>query len=219
MKRALLILTLAAFGPLAMGADCGSPSPPDPEACELQCEFGLKQDSAGVEFCECRPSAACIEIAAEPHRDPATGACHAFPSVCDIPEGWAPCGACTLEECGPAPGAPSALCADGSTGGPACERELADGSCGWIFRECPKVFCGGFAGVACPSGFACVDDPSDSCDPAAGGADCGGMCVPAAGESCGPNTCETGEVCCNASCGICTPPDGACIQVACEPLE
>jgi hypothetical protein len=24
-------------------------------------------------------------------------------------------------------------------------------------------------------------------------------------------------VCCNASCGICTPPGGACIQIACEP--
>jgi hypothetical protein len=24
-----------------------------------------------------------------------------------------------------------------------------------------------------------------------------------------------GEVCCNPSCGICTPPDGVCIQIAC----
>jgi hypothetical protein len=34
---------------------------------------------------------------------------------------------------------------------------------------------------------------------------------------CGKTICAPGEVCCNASCGICTPPDGACIQVACEP--
>src|SRR2546423_832122 len=40
-----------------------------------------------------------------------------------------------------------------------------------------KVFCGGFAGIQCPDGSACVDDPSDGCDPNAGGADCGGMCV------------------------------------------
>lgn len=36
--------------------------------------------------------------------------------------------------------------------------------------------CGGFAGTACPDGYACVDDPRDSCDPNAGGADCGGIC-------------------------------------------
>jgi hypothetical protein len=40
----------------------------------------------------------------------------------------------------------------------------------------PKQFCGGFAGIACPGGGKCVDDPSDSCDPNNGGADCGGIC-------------------------------------------
>ena len=35
------------------------------------------------------------------------------------------------------------------------------------------------------------------------------------GERCGPKTCAVGEVCCNESCGICTPPDGACIQLFC----
>jgi hypothetical protein len=38
-------------------------------------------------------------------------------------------------------------------------------------------FCGGFAGIPCPDGYACVDDPSDDCDPERGGADCGGVCV------------------------------------------
>ena len=38
-------------------------------------------------------------------------------------------------------------------------------------------FCGGFAGIQCPSGLVCVDDPNDSCDPNAGGADCAGICV------------------------------------------
>jgi hypothetical protein len=37
------------------------------------------------------------------------------------------------------------------------------------------------------------------------------------GTACGDVTCGAGQVCCNASCGICTPPDGACIQLACEP--
>jgi hypothetical protein len=38
-------------------------------------------------------------------------------------------------------------------------------------------FCGGFGGLPCPDGYACVDDRSDSCDPSQGGADCGGVCV------------------------------------------
>ena len=40
------------------------------------------------------------------------------------------------------------------------------------------AFCGGIAGFACPRpGQVCVDDPCDDCDPAQGGADCGGVCV------------------------------------------
>lgn len=46
-----------------------------------------------------------------------------------------------------------------------------------------KAFCGGIAGFACPDGQVCVDDPSDSCDPMNGGADCGGMCIPASQSS------------------------------------
>src|SRR5262245_50894243 len=38
-------------------------------------------------------------------------------------------------------------------------------------------FCGGFAAIRCPEGLVCVDDPTDSCDPDAGGADCGGVCI------------------------------------------
>lgn len=73
--------------------------------------------------------------------------------------------------------------------------------------------CGGLAGVPCPPGFTCVDDPRDTCDPGAGGADCSGICV----AMCGPTVCPPEQVCCNASCGICTPPGGACILIACVP--
>ena len=38
-----------------------------------------------------------------------------------------------------------------------------------------------------------------------------------AGVKCGAATCAPGMVCCNARWGICTPPDGACIQMVCEP--
>ncbi len=36
------------------------------------------------------------------------------------------------------------------------------------------------------------------------------------GQACGKNTCAQGQVCCNASCGICTEPGGVCIQLACD---
>jgi len=35
------------------------------------------------------------------------------------------------------------------------------------------------------------------------------------GEECGPVTCGEGQVCCNASCGICTSPGLACPAIAC----
>jgi hypothetical protein len=38
-----------------------------------------------------------------------------------------------------------------------------------------------------------------------------------AGVACGSTTCRGGQVCCNASCGICTPPDGMCAQLECSP--
>lgn len=38
-------------------------------------------------------------------------------------------------------------------------------------------FCGGIAGIPCPAGQRCMDDPTDDCDPKNGGADCGGICV------------------------------------------
>ncbi|HXU64448.1 MAG TPA: protease complex subunit PrcB family protein [Polyangia bacterium] len=38
------------------------------------------------------------------------------------------------------------------------------------------VSCGGIAAIPCPGSGKCVDDPNDSCDPAKGGADCGGVC-------------------------------------------
>lgn len=100
--------------------------------------------------------------------------------------------------------------------------------------------CGGIAARPCPGMGTCVDDPSDSCDPKMGGADCSGICscdkaascvmgktwngspdvcacVDAAGggPACGKTTCPKDQECCNASCGICTPPGGACTQQVC----
>ncbi|HVZ34513.1 MAG TPA: hypothetical protein VG963_18920 [Polyangiaceae bacterium] len=136
----------------------------------------------------------------------------------------APAPSCTVDPCA------AVRCAAGTH----CDA----GAC---VPDASKVFCGGIAGVPCPGAGRCVDDPSDGCDPNAGGADCGGMCVcgpnnllcvrgthwdgspgvcacvpdAPSGVPCGSNVCPTGQYCCNASCGICAPPGFACIQIAC----
>ncbi|MFH1807941.1 MAG: hypothetical protein ABIJ09_04310 [Pseudomonadota bacterium] len=95
---------------------------------------------------------------------------------------------CTQAECGPAPGMPNTLCSDGTLGGPGDCYRNASGTCGWEIRTCPSyAFCGGFAARPCAEGFLCVDDQADNCDPAHGGADCGGICVDE--TTCAPPTC------------------------------
>jgi hypothetical protein len=118
---------------------------------------------------------------------------------------------------------------------------LGVAGCGQAPPPPAPVHCGGFAGIACPGSGVCQDDPSDSCDPNHGGADCGGICTcgpnnklcaqglvwngdpavcacapPASGATCGKNTCAAGQFCCNPSCGICAPAGGVCTQMACE---
>jgi hypothetical protein len=58
----------------------------------------------------------------------------------------------------------------------ACEMDTDEPSVVEL-RAKQKVPCGGFAGTPCADGQTCIDDPSDSCDPDNGGADCIGMCV------------------------------------------
>lgn len=67
--------------------------------------------------------------------------------------------------CGGMPGTNRHACADG-----------------WICAApgeesgvCEKP-CGGFGNLGCPVGLSCTDNPFDACDPAHGGADCGGLC-------------------------------------------
>ncbi|MEQ1636567.1 MAG: hypothetical protein ABL903_07735 [Methylococcales bacterium] len=67
---------------------------------------------------------------------------------------------------------------DGKTYGNACEAAAAGVSIdhpGECAAPKPQV-CGGFAGIKCPDQQICIDDPSDNCDPAKGGADCSGIC-------------------------------------------
>ena len=67
-----------------------------------------------------------------------------------------------------------------------------------------RTQCGGFKGGQCPNpGYECLDDPSDKCDPQAGGADCIGYCSPIRCTSCS-NTCPEGTKC---DTGVCVGRD------------
>jgi hypothetical protein len=112
---------------------------------------------------------------------------------------------CTVEDgdCNPAPGCvPGGVCTDVCYG--VCKPKPVDPCAGKVCGDpCVGPFasplptycdqsgqcqplaekpvckgpCGGIAGIPCPGFGQCVDDPSDSCDPANGGADCGGLCT------------------------------------------
>jgi hypothetical protein len=148
----------------------------------------------------------------------------------------------TDDDCPPL-GLPCRECPDGSVACP--ESRCEAGRCLNEVPQCKpvipeeRVFCGGIAGIPCPGAGRCIDDPTDDCDPRAGGADCGGLCVckpqlckpgsrfiaspsvcacvpDSGGVPCGRNVCQPGTFCCNESCGICAPKGGACTQVICE---
>lgn len=93
--------------------------------------------------------------------------------------------------------APTPSCGNGGAAtDPACQQ---------------KVFCGGIAGIACPGSGTCVDDPSDSCDPKNGGADCGGICTCSIRALCikGNHFDPSPTVC------ACVPDVGSCALVRC----
>lgn len=113
--------------------------------------------------------------------DPRVGT-HADPRAGAASQGLIMGGKCrTAEDC-PVPGVACRLCPDGENF--SCpEAVCRDGQCGIESSECPVppkpglIQCGGFAGLPCPVGFTCVDDPRDDCSPCRGGADCSGICV------------------------------------------
>jgi len=72
--------------------------------------------------------------------------------------------------------------------------------------------CGGFTGSACSSpNDRCVDDPTDDCNPATGGADCGGICKPRTPTptDCRATGCGTGQWCSNCWGSFQCIPNGA----------
>jgi len=140
--------------------------------------------------------------------DPSTGKC--IPTCGPVCAIYCPygnvvdangCGTCG---CNPPPTDPCATVDCG--GGTHCDsgKCIPDG-----------VSCGGLAGKACPGAGTCTDDPYDGCDPAAGGADCPGICrCAAASASCPAGTVFNTDP---AVCGCVTAPPDPCSAVLCAP--
>jgi hypothetical protein len=79
------------------------------------------------------------------------------------------------------------------------------------------------ATIACTLAFAFVlaGCAADGPDPVATQSDemIGDIIGPIGGGQCGPRVCGPGTRCCNASCGVCTPPGAECTQQICSTTE
>ena len=209
---------LGAFAAIGCGSGDGATEPsPTVESQEalrarLLCDGPLKLSCAAGQYCNALATGRCPG----PRQ---FGTCAAKPQLCN--DLFSPVCGC-----------------DDQTYPNACNAAAAgvavahDGACA------TKQACGGILGRPCPGAGKCVDDPSDDCDPANGGADCGGICtciqtqlcirgthfdndpavcacVPdAPPDKCAAVTCPVGEVCC-PSCGVCQPQGLACNKTGC----
>jgi hypothetical protein len=154
--------------------DRTGPSCPPPSPCAaVLCPAGQHCEAQAARCADattCQPTGVCV---ADPPKVvcgglagivcPGQGKCVDDPSDgCDASTGGVDCGGvcqCAVSTC------PSGSTFDASPSVCACSPPPPT-----------KVRCGGIAGATCPGFGRCVDDPSDSCDPNAGGADCGGIC-------------------------------------------
>jgi hypothetical protein len=127
---------------------------------------------------------------------------------------------CPPQACGPVLGMPNWTCPDGSPGGPTGRcLPLPQGGCGWEVRWCDGAACAGIAGLGCPTGQVCVDDPRDACEWGLG-ADCAGVCVTP--RFCGGIAaipCPGGQTCVDDPRDDCTPPTGADCGGLCAPAR
>jgi hypothetical protein len=131
-----------------------------------------------------------VELGAIPVEDASAGGTRGTvldAAAAPTPPADAPCADCDASE--PRDSSVAAFCAGKACGEP-CTRD--NGLPGYDecngMGECATPLdqtcdggvpsqCGGFAGLTCPPGYSCVDDPRDACRPDAGGVDCTGLCL------------------------------------------
>lgn len=180
--------------------ECESPEPPP--ICSGEGFAGCTDASPTCDPASCGPAPlAPSYVCRDGSVGGPTGRCIASPDgtcgweirECPLP----PPPECTPDECGPAPGLPSYVCADGTIGGNTgrCLRH-ADGSCGWEIRDCAPEECAEIpqCDLLCPDG---TTNPVDEhgcvhtceCVPVACGDD---ECGPAPGAP--AYTCPDGSI-------------------------
>ncbi len=199
-------------------SDC---DPPAPTCDDVTCEDGQHCELQEI-VCittPCNPIPTCVDHTTGPFcggiagiECPGSGVCTDAPGDgCSPENGGADCGGvCACLALG--------LCIDGLI------WDESPDVCGCVENPCNLVDClpdlvcevqngepvcvptvNPCAFTLCPINTSCeVENGEAVCTPIGGG------------ETCGDVTCAEGQVCCNPSCGICTPPDGACIQLFCE---
>ena len=109
-----------------------------------------------------------------------------------------------------------AACASADPGSGTSSTEPTEGKDAELVLPIPVpkpglIPCGGFAGLRCPAGFQCVDDPRDDCSPCNGGADCGGICVQV--KCTAPPACDPKMICTQ----VLTCVDGLVYPTGCGP--
>ena len=145
-----LIIAVLALSSLTALPSCARQAPgPRPDG--ICGGFRGTLECPSGQYCNFQPSANC-------GRADVPGKCEPKPEACT--EQYQPVCGC-----------------DGKTHGNACMAAMVGVSVDYA-GECTdkEQLCGGIAGLPCPDGKTCVDIPDDGCDPAAGGADCMGVC-------------------------------------------
>ena len=190
------------------------PDPADPDAAGVTCAAACVPDEqpvqcGGITGQSCPPGQECVD---DPNDmcDPADGA--DCPGMCQVPNG----GECKTDADCPQLRAPCSVCADGTV---ACPRSFCNnGTCNVDFPTCgTPVSCGS---DGCKPGTSCADDPNDTCDPATGGRDCPGICVPDnQPRPCSDDAgCPPGYVCATDPSTGCAPDAAGVCAAVCVPV-
>jgi len=212
--------------------DAGTP----PVACDLECERG-RHCSLTAQGPSCIPDEPVLDAGSETPCGTTSctadekccsqscGLCAPRGSVCPaalcpVVDAEVPKQTCASASC------PAGTYCDDITGSveckplPSCDtvKCTATTTCELVPVQCVRA--------PCPPQPQCVPKDTQVCD-----LDCkvGTHCVLAGngpkcmadpgGMKCGKATCAVGQTCCNASCGACVGPGGACIQVVCESTD